>query len=265
MSNRILEISTCVGCRMACSFCPQKIHVEKYIERSSDLKMSFETFEKCALKLPKDVEIMFAGMAEPWLNPRCTEMLLCAHYSGHAVSVYTTCVGMTPSDVDHIKNLPFIHFCIHLPDEEKKMNVVATKEYFDTLRACIARIPRTTLMCIGTLRKDVRAAIGKNVADNTNSLISRAGTVASVPAPYKAGRLKKLPCMEHNVLLPNGDVLLCCMDYAQQHVIGNLLTMEYEDVLKSPEFARIMNGLEDESVDIICRKCEVAEVCDGTV
>ena len=41
-------------------------------------------------------------------------------------------------------------------------------------------------------------------------------------------------CLEklyHNVVLPNGDVSLCCMDYGLEHIIGNLLDQEYEDVI----------------------------------
>ena len=45
-------------------------------------------------------------------------------------------------------------------------------------------------------------------------------------------------CVEHlyhNVLLPNGDVSLCCMDYGLDHVIGNLNTQSYEQVIPEPQ------------------------------
>ena len=38
--------------------------------------------------------------------------------------------------------------------------------------------------------------------------------------------------MNHNVLLPNGDVVLCCMDFGMQHVLGNLKRQSYEEILK---------------------------------
>jgi radical SAM protein with 4Fe4S-binding SPASM domain len=61
-----------------------------------------------------------------------------------------------------------------------------------------------------------------------------------------------------NVLLPNGDVQLCCMDYGLEHKIGNLLTMSYNDLFTSDEYRRIESGLEDDSIDILCRTCKEA-------
>ncbi|TIP79007.1 MAG: radical SAM protein, partial [Mesorhizobium sp.] len=48
-----------------------------------------------------------------------------------------------------------------------------------------------------------------------------------------------------NVLLPNGEVTLCSMDFERRHVLGNLLCDEYGDLFKSPVFCEIvdrMNG-----------------------
>jgi hypothetical protein len=44
-------------------------------------------------------------------------------------------------------------------------------------------------------------------------------------------------CVErlyHNVLLPNGDVSLCCMDYGLKYVLGNLYNQEYNDIIPEP-------------------------------
>ncbi|MER9007171.1 SPASM domain-containing protein [Mesorhizobium sp. M0862] len=37
-----------------------------------------------------------------------------------------------------------------------------------------------------------------------------------------------------NVLLPNGDVTLCCTDFERRHVLGNLLRDEYADLFEGP-------------------------------
>lgn len=79
--------------------------------------------------------------------------------------------------------------------------------------------------------------------------------------PRKTGVLKCTSCtddLNHNVLMPNGDVLLCCMDYDQKHVIGELNTMKYQQLFTSKEYIRIRAGLRDESIDILCRNCEVS-------
>jgi hypothetical protein len=44
-------------------------------------------------------------------------------------------------------------------------------------------------------------------------------------------------CIEdlyHNVVLPNGDVSLCCMDYGLKHILGNIYEQEYEDIIPRP-------------------------------
>ena len=44
-------------------------------------------------------------------------------------------------------------------------------------------------------------------------------------------------CIEHlyhNVVLPNGDVSLCCMDYSLEKILGNLFVDEYDDIMPAP-------------------------------
>jgi hypothetical protein len=65
----------------------------------------------------------------------------------------------------------------------------------------------------------------------------------------------------HNVLLPNGDILLCCMDYDKKHVLGNLFNTPYYEIFRQDPFRDLivenMNhlGASDKS---ICRKCDNA-------
>jgi len=49
------------------------------------------------------------------------------------------------------------------------------------------------------------------------------------------------------VLLPNGDVSLCCMDYGLDHIIGNLHKQTYEDVIP-----------QDQTCFKLCNSCENA-------
>lgn len=255
----IIEVSTGVGCPPNCSFCPQKTHVTNYAARSSEFKMSMETYEQCLANIPSTVEIQFAGYAEPWLNPHCTQMLLRAHETGHKVAAFTTCVGMTVADVEKFQRLQFHHFCVHLPDDVGQMKVNVTPEYLATVRACLEKIPKATTMVVGKLHPKVQEALKRPVKDWTTGLISRAGTVESVKAPYKTGPLKNLDCMHHGVLLPNGDVQLCCCDYALTVTLGSLKTMPHRELYKGDEFQRVLAGLKDESIDLICRHCELAE------
>ena len=59
--------------------------------------------------------------------------------------------------------------------------------------------------------------------------------------------------MNHNVLLPDGTVITCCMDYGMTGVFGNLFEQSYEEVLNSEE-AKMMRRTLDEG-ESICRHC----------
>lgn len=253
-----IEISTVIGCKMGCDYCPQRLHVKEYLKRSRETVMSLETFGDCLYQIPSHVEVLFAGMAEPWLNPDCTEMVLRARNTGHRVGVYTTCERMTLADVELIKNIDFLHFCLHLPDADGIMKFNVTSEYLEVLKACL-RIPKRNFMCIGKVHPLVEAITGP-VPDSSNTLISRAGNLKTLAITPKEGALKCSAMsekMDHNILLPNGDIILCCMDYSQKHVIGNLLKMTYEDLFRSEEYLKIKEGLLKES-NILCRTCELA-------
>jgi radical SAM protein with 4Fe4S-binding SPASM domain len=70
------------------------------------------------------------------------------------------------------------------------------------------------------------------------------------------------PFYDHNVLLPNGDVVLCCMDYSLKHIIGNLLTDDYDSLYLSSELIKIMkeNKKTTHSKCSICKSCDNAKI-----
>lgn len=258
----ILEISTVVGCRLACAACPQAVHVRSYSAPGRDTVMAMETFTRCLAKVPRSVEIMFAGMAEPWLNPHATAMVLQAFEHGHQVSVFTTTVGMTLATAAQLCGLPFRLFCVHLPDRDGRMRLTVGDHYLTVLRAVLTAVPGHDLTVIGPLHPNVREVVGRDVPDASPGLCSRAGLV--FPVPRKTGRLRCTACgpdLDHNVLLPDGTVVLCCMQYDLRHTLGNLGTDTYASLFHGPGHALVRQGLAgDETVALSCRTCELAEV-----
>ena len=85
---------------------------------------------------------------------------------------------------------------------------------------------------------------------------------------YEGGvgkRTGKIICktnsLKHNVLIPNGDVHLCCMDYGLESKVGNLLENDYDYLHTGEEMKYVTDRMEDDSLegDIICRRCENAD------
>lgn len=245
---------------MNCDYCPQKIHVKNYTAKSKHTEMTFHDFKIMLSTVPKEVEIVFAGMAEPWLNKHCTDMVLYCFDKGYRVGVYTTTVGMKEEDVRNIRGLDFSFFTLHLPDADGHMTLKVTEQYLLILLMVMRSIPGHQKMVIGRLHPEVEKYTGP-VADGSAGLLSRAGNLKTLAINRKKGPLQCSACgpkIDHNILLPNGEVLLCCMDYAQEHVIGNLIHGDYEGLFKSAEYLRIMEGLKDDTKEIACRRCEIS-------
>jgi len=64
--------------------------------------------------------------------------------------------------------------------------------------------------------------------------------------------------LDHNELLPNGDVCMCCQDWGQKYVFGNLLTNDYHSIFTSKKFLDQLQKMAEYDSDIICRNCNVS-------
>jgi len=256
-----IQVTTVVGCKNACTYCPQTRFTQAYNRVSEVLRMRYDIFKKCLDKIPLHVGIWFAGMAEPWLNQDCTEMLLYAHEKGHKISVFTTLVGMNLSDIDLLEPIPFDFFRIHLPSNQGFERINIGREYMELL----SKISRSNINASYHYH-------GKAVSSDIQSFIERSGIVIQrEPLKRRSGNIKMtdstdlprrrsvigcLRGLKNNVLLPNGDVILCSNDYTMKHVLGNIISSDYSSLFSGKKFADIRRGLQDESLDTLCRYCD---------
>ena len=251
-----LEFTTSIppkGCVIDCAFCPQRTLLDVY---DSDKTMTLENFKKIIDKLPKEIRITFSGFTEPWLNKHTTDMLLYAYEQNHPISAFSTGIGMTLKDVERIKNIPFTQgpnggFCLHLPDQERIAKHPITKRYIEVLeyfKSVQHEIQGFYVMCMGEVHDDVKHIFP---TAHVPEFWSRAGNLLGEaiikPELQKfQDRFKHMDhgaqemtcgCVEdlyHNVVLPNGDVSLCCMDYGLKHIIGNIFEQDYDDIIPAP-------------------------------
>ena len=69
--------------------------------------------------------------------------------------------------------------------------------------------------------------------------------------------------INHNVLLPDGRVILCSNDWGMKHVLGNLIYETYEQILNGDEANRIREAMTSEGREfVLCRNCFQA-ICEG--
>jgi hypothetical protein len=266
-----LEITTNIaekGCVVDCAFCPQITLVENTKNYQGDRLLKLENFKKVIDKLPKDIRITFAGFTEPWLHSKATEMVEYAYAQGHPIAVFTTGVGMKPDDVYRLAKLKYAQgpnsgLVLHLPDQERIAKHPVNNTYISVVKAFKEIAPTVDnfyTMCMSDqVHEKVREFFPQA---HVPEFWSRAGNLLNEitikPDLIKvADRVKsiyhgeeQLTCNQpedlyHNVLLPNGDVSLCCQDYSLKHIIGNLFDQEYDDILPKT------NSCFD-----LCRYCE---------
>lgn len=247
-----LEITTHIGCPINCLDCPQALLRSNYRGRKT---MRLEDYKAAIDKVPTDTRIDFSGMCEPFANPQCADMILYAAERGHPLALYTTLQGATLADWEKLRDVRYEVAVIHLPDKDGRSHFNITPEYLDLLGAweCNA------YSCHGAIDERVLPHI--KWRQLITFMHDRAGNVecrphTNIPPDRMLSCMTSQFAMNHNVLLPNGDVLMCCMDYGMTGRFGNLFEQSYEEVLYSPEAVEMRSTLVNG--ESICRHCSNA-------
>lgn len=195
------------------------------------LSMTLGDFKQILDNVPLDVRIDFSGFSEIFFHPKGSAMIRESITRGYNTILYTTLEGLDEIDLAALGGLAFGEVVFHKwpgVDDEK---------------------------------------FGENVS--LFSKLVQPGRIAEITPEWewsRAGNVKEMEekkgafqCLfagkdfNHNVLLPNGDVYICCQDYGLKHKIGNLKETHFDDLDRSG----LVELSNQEDSDIICRKCEL--------
>ena len=241
---KILEITSKIGCKNMCSYCPQDKLVKAY--KDPKKQMNFLEFQTMMKNVPKDVRISFAGFSELFLNPESSLMMKYCIQKRYYTALYTTLTGFTDNDVKVLKGLTFDSVVFHEYDgfgfnreefEIKKTKFKKNIHAKDNFGTAIVSQPEKSIK--GT---DLWSRGGNlfDIDETLNPIVCSAGPEA----------------FDHNIALPNGDVVLCCMDYGLKHIIGNLFETHYDN-LDRKSIETLANQRKS---DLLCRKCEIVQL-----
>ena len=274
-----MEITTKVGCPLNCRVCPQKLFITRYTggtgmpegrdPKDRPMEMSMETFRTCLDKMPKDEQIDFSGFVEPQLNPHFVEMVHYTHSTGRKMTLFSTLVGMTKESYEEIRELPFTNMVLHIPDKDLNSKFVLSEDYLELVTLVIrdamsGRFHIDKYSCHGPVHPSIEKLVEESGIFVDNNLHDRAGNVGEddVMSLTHKGKIhcSSGPKLDRNVLMPDGTVVLCAMDFGMDHVLGNLLTQSYEEVMASPVLDELRRCMESEkNGSCICRECVIAE------
>lgn len=244
-----LEITTHIGCPIDCTDCPQALLRSRY---HGPRDMDLDDFKRAIDKVPAGTRIDFSGMCEPFANKHCTDMILYAAQKGFPLALYTTLQGATLEDYERLRDVRYEVVTIHLPDAEGRSHFNVTNDYLEVLR----RWDCHNYSVHGIMDDRVRPYLKPR--NLITFMHDRAGNVPCRPhrtidPKHELTCITSGKAMDHNVLLPDGTVLMCCMDYGMTGIFGNLFEQDYEDVLFSTP-AREMRATLDGG-ESICRHC----------
>lgn len=221
--HRWLEVTLKIGCANMCSYCPQKTILNSY---KGNRDMSFETFKKILSNTSKDIQIHFSGFCEPFLSECAEDFMLYAFDQGYSVVLFSTLQGLTQEKVNKLKRIKFDEVRIHQYDGPSFNTTTFEKniEMFKTIH------PNMTISPV-------------------INISSRASN--NFKAEHKEGKVlcNRINC---NVVLPNGDLVLCCNDYSLRHYLGSMLNENYDCIDRES----ILNLSNDSASNLLCRECE---------
>ena len=236
--RRFLDVSTLIGCPLNCSYCPQSVLLSAY--GNEKRLMDLDDIKSILKNVDKSISLVFAGFGENFFNPHFVDILIYSFTEGYEISLWTTLHGFNGVKLNELKRsgISFKYCGFH--------QLVENKQFFDTLHSFHMNIPCE--------KWDIHII---------EQPLSRAGNLPHIKSKYDS---KPIICNfkynginsinTHNLVLPNGDVVICCMDYGLKHKIGNLHTNNYDSSEFNNKKEELAKLLLVENSDIICRKCE---------
>jgi Radical SAM superfamily/Iron-sulfur cluster-binding domain len=274
-----LEANT--TCNQACYFCPVSLKT-----RASHA-MSMEFYERIVAQLvayrPTLEGVSMVQYNEPTVDTHFLDRVRVLRQHGLAPAVLTNGSGLTPRRVDAIMamgGLRFLSVNLSTLDAERYArdrggdHLKVVLQHLDYMRN--RRLaPEMVIVVLGTgdetHRRDHREIAerfcGSCFEVRYYEVMNRAGNVPLGLRP-PAPRQRLCGCEQTGSrplqwlhITPHGTCVLCCQDYHEQYVVGDLREQTVEQVLTGPAMARLRRwayGLAEAPADFICRHCVYA-------
>ena len=278
---KIVSLETMTTCNQKCYFCPVSVAPR------DDEEMPTELFDRIVDELrefrPTLEGVFLQSYNEPTLDRRFVEHCTKLFAAGLPVAVLSNGSGLTPQKADAIMSAGTLRYlCINLStlDREKYQQdrgedhlgiVLRNLEFLrDKPLASEMRI-----VVLGEMNEQherdfetIRDRFAGSLFDvQKHHATDRAGWLevgmkTLEPKKNLAGcELMGSRPIQHLHVTPAGACIICCQDYDENYVVGDLTKASVRDVLAGEEMARIRRwayGVEEAPADFICRTCVFA-------
>lgn len=265
-------------CNQACYFCPVSIAPR------APHAMPMEMYERIAGELAAYRDtlegVFMINYNEPTADPRFLEQVKVLKKNGLPAAVLTNGWGLTPERVDallEMGGLRYLSINLSTLDRERYAKDRGADHLPIVLRNLeyVKDKPVAKEMVVVVLGRgdavhkqdfeDIKARYaGTRFEMRTYEVMDRAGHLdlglkpeAPIARLRGCENVGSRP-LQHLHITPHGECVLCCEDYDERYVVGDLTKSSVAEVLRGPEIARLRRwsyGLEDAPDDFICRKC----------
>ena len=268
--NPVMEIVPKIGCIVNCRFCPQKVFVSRYYENDKNRKtyMSFDDYKRYLDLMPNNMIIDWSGFVEPFLNSESIEMMEYTSKTHHKQALFTTLVGVSIEQIKRLVNIPFDWVVLHVADKYGYAGIDVSEEYLEKIDYLLDAKKKDGSPFINGANcqfdPDERVTeITRGKLKIASELQDRAGNLdhsdSRLVTKYTNGeiRCERSSVLNHNVLLADGTVVLCCNDFGMECVLGNLNKQSYEQIISSETLIEVKRKMIT-GKPVICRKCMYA-------
>jgi hypothetical protein len=268
-------------CNQACYFCPVSLDPRK----AYYMPMTF--YEQIVSQLadyrPTLEAVFMINYNEPTADSRFLDQVRCLMTHGLPAAVLTNATGLTPSRVDALialGGLRFLSVNLSTLDRERyrqdrgadQLPMVLRHLEYAKDRPVAERMDIVVLGRGDDVHrrdfKEIRALFSGSRFDvKSFEVMDRAGRIPlglRPPAPHArlcgCENVGSRP-LQHLHITPHGKCVLCCEDYDEKYVVGDLTQETVAQVLTGDALAilrRWAYGLEDAPADFMCRKCVFA-------
>lgn len=268
-------------CNQSCYFCPVSVAPRE------DYFMPTELYERIVGELAayrSTIEAVFMiSYNEPTADRRFIDQVRAIKGAGLPPAVLTNGTGLTPNRADALAEmggLRFLSINLSTLDREKYRQdrggdhlrvVLRNLDYLKDMPVA----ERMDMVVLGTGDdrhksdyEEIRARFAGSRFDVKYFEVNDRAGYLEIGLSRKNREKKLRGCdlvgsrpLQHLHINPRGQCILCCQDYNETEVVGDLTTHSVAEVLSGPTLARMRRrvyGLEDAPDNFICRNCKFA-------
>ncbi len=278
---KYVSIETHTVCNHKCYFCPVSVHTRErhfmpwdlFVNITAQLAQNFAGIEGVFLN----------GYNEPSIDPQFLAQVRLLKTLDLGVAINSNGSGLKPATVDALLGIGGLEYlCINLSTLDPiKFSKDRQAEHLDIILRNLdymANKPVAKRQQIVVLGEDdadhdqaftqIKARFdGTDFITIRHKVMSRSGRI-DVFQQSEAPHVQLKGCeqsgsrpLQHLHVNAYGQCVLCCQDYFDEYIVGDLRTQSIEEVLSGTKMAQMRRwayGIEDAPDDFICRNCVFA-------